>query len=395
MLKYAFILFTLVGMMTKTNANNFTTEQQLITRYSGEIADFWLQGEFSHFSGVNDTRINYALFNHALFTPNTDNDTDTDTDRKCLVISSGRSEGYLKYKELSFDLFNLGFNVFLIDHRGQGLSERALENSHKGYVENFQYYVDDLATFIDNIVSSHCTVDGNTHKPYLLAHSMGAAIAARYLQDYPDNIQAAVLSSPMLGFNSGGIPDVIAKSLIKSTAQINQWFDNTPWYFFGQTDYIQKNDAQKNDVHKDDAQNDFANNPLMHSALRFQQFSRLYHQNPEIQLGGVTVHWLNESIAALETIFTKLNKITTPTLVIQAGDDKIVNNDAQNDFCQQLHQLHPQSCPDGKPLVIKGAYHELFFESDIYRQQVLTAVVAWFEEHPSTLRQTQDKRTNS
>ena len=342
-------------------SNKLTTELQLASNFSGEIADFWLKGEFSHFSGVNDTRINYAVFNHK--------EANNDPYSRCLVISSGRSEAYLKYKELCFDLFNLGFNVFLLDHRGQGLSERTLKNPHKGYVENFQYYVDDLATFIDNIVTPHCTNNGNIHKPYLLAHSMGGAIAARYLQDHPDNIQAAVLSSPMLGFISGGIPDVIALSIIKATAQINHWFDDTPWYFFGHQDYIQKSDDQ----------NDFVDNLLTHSALRFQQFSQLYQETPAIQLGGITIKWLTESITALETIFANVDKITTPTLVIQSGSDKIVSNQAQDDFCQQLHQSHPQSCPNGKPLVVKGAYHELFFESDVYRQQALTAVIEWFK----------------
>lgn len=362
MLKNILILFLLVGFMTITKAQNFTTESQLATRYDGEIANFWQQGQFSHFKGVNDKRINYSVFSH----DESDLALNDKIQRKCLVIASGRSEGYLKYKELSFDLFSQGYNVFLIDHRGQGLSERLLDNSHKGYVENFQYYVDDLAIFINDIVTPYCVLDGKTQKPYLLAHSMGGAIAARYLQDYPDSIQAAVLSSPMLGLNGGGIPDIITKSLIKSTNQINQWFGEAPWYFIGQKDY---------------AQSDFSGNPLTHSELRFQQFSKLYQQTPAFQLGGVTVKWLDESITALEKIFANIDKITTPTLVIQAGDDKIIKNESQNDFCQQLHQLSPQSCPDGKPLVIKGAYHELFFESDIYRQHALSAVINWLEKH--------------
>jgi len=359
MLKYTFIIFALVGFMTKANNTRFTTETQLASRYTGEIADFWQQGEFAHFSGVKESRINYAAFIHKA--PN-----DGLSQSKCLVISSGRSEGYLKYKELSFDLFNLGFNVFLLDHRGQGISERTLENPHKGYVENFQYYVDDLATFIKSIVNPYCSINETTHKPYLLAHSMGGAIAARYLQDHPDSIQAAVLSSPMLGFNGGGIPDFIAESLIKTSAKLNQWFDDTPWYFLGHTDYTQTK---------------FEDNVLMHSELRYQQFSQLYKENQTIQLGGVTIKWLTESITALETIFANITKITTPTLVIQSGAEKVVSNQAQDDFCQQLHRVQPQSCPSGKPLVVEGAYHELFFESDIYRQQALTAVVEWFEQH--------------
>jgi lysophospholipase len=367
MFKYTLIILILVGFMTKINANNFTTESQLTTRYSNEIAQFWLQGEFSSFNGVNDKRINYALFNHN----KTDINTANHTNRKCLIISSGRSEGYLKYKELSFDLFNLGFNVFLMDHRGQGISARLLENPHKGYVEDFQYYVDDFASFIEKAVKPYCNVNGETQKPYLLAHSMGSAIAARYLQDYPNNIQAAVLSSPMFGFNSGPIPGIIAEPLVKVTNQINQIVSDTPWYFFGQKDYTPKADDPTS----------FTDNPLMHSELRFRQFIQLYQKEPKLQLGGITVKWLSESITALETLFNNIDKITIPTLVIQAGADTIVSNEAQYDFCQQLHQHYPYSCPEGKPLVIEGAYHELFFESDIYRQQALTAAVEWFKQY--------------
>lgn len=352
MLKYILILFLLVGFMTKADNNKFTPESQLTSRYGDEITHFWQQGSFSHFSGVNDVRINYATFiNHHESTPT-----------QCLVIASGRSESYLKYKELSFDLFNRGYSLFIIDHRGQGLSQRLLENPHKGHVEDFQYYVDDLTSFIENIVSPHC----QGSKPYLLAHSMGSAIAARYLQDFPDKIQAAVLSSPMLGFNTGSVPNFVAEFVLKVSAQLNQWFDDTPWYFLG---------------HKGFSNHPFSDNVLMHSPIRYQQFTQLYDTTPEIQLGGVTVKWLTESQKALEKIFNNINKITTPTLVLQAGQDKVVRNQAQHDFCQQLHQLQPQSCPNGKPLIIAGAYHELFFESDVYREQALAAAIQWFEQH--------------
>lgn len=338
--------------MASADNNKFTTESQLASRYTGEIANFWQQGSFSHFSGVNDARINYASFINK----------DKITSSKCLIIVSGRSESYLKYKELSFDLFNNGYSVFLIDHRGQGLSQHLLANPHKGHVEDFQYYVDDLTSFIENIVMPYCT----SSKPYLLGHSMGGAIAARYLQDFPNNIQAAVLSSPMLGFNSGGMPDFVAESVLKTSAQLNEWFDDTPWYFPG---------------HKDFSHDTFSTNNLMHSPIRYQQFTQLYKTTPEIQLGGVTIQWLTESVTGLEKIFNNIDKIITPTLVLQSGEDKIISNQAQNDFCQQLHQLQPHSCPKGKPLVIANAYHELFFESDIYRQQALNAVVEWFEQH--------------
>jgi len=352
MFKYLLFTLAIVGFMTKADDNKFTTEAQLTSRYAGEIAHFWQQGNFSHFSGVDNVRINYATFiNNSGTMP-----------AKCLVISSGRSESYLKYKELAFDLSRHGYSIFLIDHRGQGLSQRLLANPHKGHIESFQYYVDDLNNFIDNIVTPHC--QGN--KPYLLAHSMGGAIAARYLQDFPNKIQATVLSSPMFAFNSGSIPNFIAELVLAVSAKLNQWFDDTPWYFLG---------------HKGFTHNEFSDNTLMHSPIRYQLFAELYNTTPEIQLGGVTVQWLTESQKALEKISNNIDKITSPTLVLQAGQDKIIDNPAQNAFCQQLHQLHPMSCPNGKPLLISDAYHELFFESDTYRNQALKAVTQWFEQN--------------
>lgn len=339
--------------MTKANDNEFTTETQLASRYNNEIMHFWQQGHFSHFNGVNNVRINYAYFINK----------NNGIPAKCLVISSGRCESYLKYKELSFDLFNSGYSIFLIDHRGQGLSQRLLADPHKGHVNNFQDYVDDLANFIENIVTPHCS----NSKPYLLAHSMGGAIATRYLQDFPNNIQAAVLSSPMFGFNSGKVPHFIAELVLKISVRLNQWFNKQPWYFLG---------------HKGFSHTEFSDNILMHSALRYQQFTQLYNATSEIQLGGVTVQWLNESQKALAKIFNNIDKIESPTLVLQAGQDKVIDNQAQNTFCQQLNQLQPGSCPNGKPLLINDAYHELFFESDIYRKKALQVAIKWFEQHP-------------
>ena len=139
-------------------------ESHLMPEFPSKIKKFWLQGDFLYFSAFDDIRINYAQFIH--------NKND-----KCLVIVSGRSETYLKYMELSFDLYQQGYNIFLLDHRGQGLSERLLSNPHKGYVANFDDYESDLSYFIDHVVASACPM-----KPYLLAHSMGGLIAARYLQ---------------------------------------------------------------------------------------------------------------------------------------------------------------------------------------------------------------------
>ncbi len=310
---------------------------------------FWQQGLFASFTGIAGINIHYALFIHP------------DDTTPSLVLVPGRSESYLKYQELAFDLYQKGFNIFIIDHRGQGLSERLIANKHKGYVVKFQHYIDDLKYFIDHIVAKN-----STSKPYILAHSMGGAIATRFMQDSPDSVRAAVIASPMLGFNSGSIPSPIATGLIKIKLTLNRMFSVHPWYFIGQQGFSTVS---------------FSKNKLTHSAPRYQNFSDLYQQNKSIQLGGVTCHWLAQSIGAQKEIFAKINQLKTPILVLQAGKDTVVCQQAQNKFCQQLHALQPQSCPDGVPIRFDDAYHELFFEIDDYRDIAIQRSLAWFKQH--------------
>lgn len=333
-----------------SNVATFTNEQQLAQRYPLEIAQFWRQGQFGHFAGVNGVRINYASFTWA---------ESRAESRASLVIVPGRSEGYLKYKELSYDLYRQGYDVFILDHRGQGISGRMLASPFKGYVEEFDHYSDDLHTFIEQVVSKHCHT-----QPYLLAHSMGGAIAARYLQRHPEAIKAAVFCSPMIAINSAPIPHWLASGIILLGHKLNHTLSSQPWYFLGQGDFEMSS---------------FADNHLMHSKLRYQLFVELYRTTKEIQLGGVTFHWLAQALANRQRIFEQLDRLKTPLLVLQAGNDTVVDNQAQTLFCRQLHKLQPASCP--APVVIQGAYHELLFEADHYRDQALTHALAWFNRH--------------
>ncbi|WDE04986.1 alpha/beta fold hydrolase [Thalassomonas viridans] len=328
-------------------------EADLHQAYRDKILPFWQQGKFGDFSGVDNIRINYAVFEQ--------NKNPAQVQEKKLILVPGRSEGYLKYQELSYDLFQAGYSVYIIDHRGQGISQRLLPQPHKGYVKSFDHYSQDLHQFIDTIVKAD-----RRSKNYLLAHSMGAAISARYLQQYDNPVTAAVFSSPMIAINSGIIPDWLAAVLIKAGNALNLRLGNSPWYFLGQGDARQKA---------------FQGNPLMHSQVRYQKFTELYQNTEEIQLGGVTFHWLAEAIKTRKAIFSQLHKLKTPVTVLQAGADIIVDNRAQDEFCSRLHRLFPASCPGGEAIKIHQARHELFFEKDEFRNRALSQAINWFESH--------------
>ncbi|TRX57918.1 alpha/beta fold hydrolase [Thalassomonas sp. M1454] len=326
----------------------FTQESQLTAKFQQEIADFWLTGEFSTFTSFDGLNIAFALF----YSPN---------NQRHMVISPGRSEGYLKYKETAYDLFAQGYNVAIIDHRGQGLSERMLADPHKGFVSDFNDYVLDLQHFVQNVVKP------KFNGPLcLMAHSMGCAISIRHLQQFPYTFNAAVLLSPMIAVNGGAIPSWVGKPLTSISYYIDSLISKQPSYFYSYGPYQVKA---------------FADNKLTSCETRYNIFQQEYQLTPQLQLGGITFAWLQQAIKTEAKLFKDLDKITTPVYVIQAELDTIVRNDKQTKFCKKLHQLHPQSCPNGKPLIIDNALHELLFEVDTIRNQALSAALDWFDLH--------------
>ncbi|MGL5091015.1 MAG: alpha/beta fold hydrolase [Aeromonas sobria] len=334
----ALTLFS-AGALAVTNTYPLTSEADVPTLYQQTLPDFWRQhaveGEFKGKDGVT---IRYAALRQAK------------VDRAILIVN-GRVESYLKYQELAWDLWRQGYSLYLIDHRGQGMSGRMLADPQKGYVDHFDDYVLDLKQFHDQVI-----IADQPAKLFLLAHSMGGAISARYLERWPDDIKAAVLSSPMLGINLGGLPKWLAKGLATTIGTVGGWIGEPP-YGPGQGGY---------------QDHGFADNELTHSQSRYQAFRQLYEQHPQIKLGGATAHWIYQGITGADAAIADAGAIKTPLLVLQAGNDSVVENAAQDRFCTLAN------CEGGKPLRIEGAWHELFIESDDKRQPALTAMAEFF-----------------
>ena len=266
-----------------------------------------------------------------------------------IVFSSGRTESAVKYKELIYDLYQNGYTVVAMDHRGQGRSGRMLSDTEKGYVADFDDYVEDLHLFYQQIVKPLAP-----EKPFLLCHSMGGAIGALYNIKYPGQFQKIVFGSPMFGIRSP-LPDSVAKVILALSGLANRVFSDESWYFLGQG----KMQHQP-----------FEGNVLTQNEQRYQIYVEMATEYPDTRLGGVTIGWLDAALTAMETILEQASELTTPTLLLQAGNDRIVANIAQQQVCAQM--------PNCALKVISEAEHELFMESDVYRLEALSAVLAFF-----------------
>ncbi|AYA65879.1 alpha/beta fold hydrolase [Alteromonas sp. RKMC-009] len=264
-----------------------------------------------------------------------------------IVISSGRIEAYLKYQEVMFDLYNQGFAVFTMDHRGQGLSDRMTANPHQGFVRDFADYVSDLHLFITEVVSAR-QPDGER---YLLAHSMGCAIGALTTLAHPSLFQKLVFCSPMFGIRPA-LPGWIANSLLNMVERRYQKAGQQEGYFIGQKDYSPVT---------------FDANHLTHSELRYRLFRDTYANTPEVQLGGVTVHWLRAAMKAMDFIENNAGDIKQPVLILSAGDDTVVDNRRQRRVAGLMPDAVLHSC--------EGAYHEILIEADRIREPAMNKIL--------------------
>ena len=318
-----------------SNQYVFTKEHNLTVTYKKAIQPFW-QNEVTQgdFQGVKNVKIAYAFIKHP-------------QPIGSIVISSGRIESMLKYKEVVFDLFQNGYSVFIHDHRGQGLSGRMLENKQMGYVDDFFDYVADFKAFMDQVVLLH-----SQHRPNLLCHSMGGAIGALTILRYPTLFKNVAFSAPMFGIRPA-LPDWFANILLNLHDSLNQQVA----YFFGQKDY---------------ERHPFENNNLSHSQIRYYLFREEYQYSPEVQLGGVTGHWLRAARQAMEEIEQRAAEFPIPGLALQAGSDTIVDNTRQTRVVRNM--------PNTRLNVIAGAKHELLEEQDQYRVPCLTEILGFFAE---------------
>ncbi|QUG77565.1 lysophospholipase L2 [Erwinia sp. E602] len=305
---------------------------------TGPLLDFWQRREEGEFAGVANVPIRYVRF------------TDPQHDKVILLIT-GRIESYVKYPELAWDLFHSGYDVIVIDHRGQGRSGRLLDDSHLGHVESFADYVDDLETlYLQEIVPRHYR-----HR-YALAHSMGGAVLALMLARQPAAFNAVALASPMFG--------ICLPMPLWMAHRILNWAEARPvmrnGYALGTGKWHPR---------------PFSINQLTHSRERYRRNLRFYADDPRLRMGGPTYHWVGEALLACQQILSQAPKIVTPLLLLQAAADKVVENRAQDLFCQALPG------PGQRPRVIAGARHEILFEQDRMRAEALEAILTFFAGH--------------
>jgi lysophospholipase len=279
-------------------------------------------GQAEWFSGADGATLRAALF------------SPPGEARGSVVVSPGRSEPIEKYFEVVQDLLDRGFVVLVHDWRGQGLSARALPDRLKGHARGFKPFLADYEALLD-------TFEARLPKPWIaVAHSMGGCLAMLALAHGEKRFSAAVLSAPMLGLNTAGVPPWVAAPLSWTLSRVGL-----------SGGYVQGG-------RYDPLAQTFVGDALTHDEARYDRYQAQLRADPRIAVGGMTWGWADFAISACAWLrgAGRVEHIAIPVTIVAAQMDNRVLNADQQRIAGRI--------PNGCYVEVAGAFHEILIETD-------------------------------
>ncbi|MCD5325044.1 MULTISPECIES: alpha/beta hydrolase [Pontibacillus] len=245
-----------------------------------------------------------------------------------IVIVHGAFEHSGRYNDLANRWVSEGYEVVYGDLPAHGNHEGI-----KGHIDHFEEYLEEIASWINEAMKSNLPI-------FLLAHSMGGLAAIRLLEENELPLKAVVLSSPGLGIkNPPPKPlQVVAKGLNVVVPKLQLNGNLNPEHVTRNVDVLKRD------------------------------------QGDRLMLKKVSVRWYKEFEKGIERAFNKIDTYQdVPTLVMQAGDDKIVNKEATLKWFNSLH-IHEKFYKEWE-----GLYHEIF--NDPEKEDVFHYAKSFVEMH--------------
>jgi alpha-beta hydrolase superfamily lysophospholipase len=248
------------------------------------------------------------------------------TPRGGIVVMHGLGEHCGRYQHVARFFNDLGLAVRAYDHRGHGRS-----GGPRGDVPNDDCLLQDAKMVFDEFAQQI----GGT--PFLLGHSMGGLVAARFAVEAQSPLRGLILSSPALTIAMNPAQKILFKLL--SAVEPGLGLPN------GLEQGFLSHDQKVVDA--------YAKDPLVHSKI--------------------SARLLNFMLKSIEIAQAKAPELAVPTLLVIAGDDHIVDSSGSQTFYSRLTD------GVGTIRVYPQYYHEIFNEIDA--KDVFDDLEKWLLQH--------------
>jgi len=245
-----------------------------------------------------------------------------------VAVVHGYAEHLGRHSEIMKALAAGGYTAHLLDCRGHGQS-----GGKRAYVDAFDQYLSDLDLFLARVKEQ-----AGAAPVFLLGHSQGGLICARYLLDKPDAVRGVVLASPYFRLKLHVSPVKIAAAKL-----LSRLLPGLPM----------RNELKPEQLTRD---------------VRIQTATRadpLYQQI-------ATPRWYTESRDAQRIVLRRATEFVTPFLLLFGGADPIADPAAGREFYEHA------TSKDKQHKQYDGFLHELFHEPE--RDSVFRDVVGWLDE---------------
>ena len=268
-----------------------------------------------------------------------------------VLLFPGRSEYVEKYGLAAAHLVGRGYDVLVIDWRGQGLADRVVGDRMLGHVDDFAEYqldVQALWQMADQI--------GAPGPRYLLSHSMGGAIALRALiEGLP--VRAAAFSAPMWGVRIAPLLRPIAAPTAATLTRIGAGRRYAP--STGRVNYVMLVP--------------FAGNMLTSDRKMWDWMVGHLRAHPELGLGGPSLAWLDAALRECVALAAQPAP-DVPALCAVGGRERIV----------EVAPIRSRMArwPGGNLVEYPGAEHEVMMEGPAVRDRFLDLCADLFDAHP-------------
>lgn len=316
-----------------------------------------------------------------------------DQEKGAVVVVPGFTEGLVIYQEVIHDLLRNGWSAYVLDHRNQGFSTRlidAADGVDKGHLDRFDHLVSDLQAFVERVRSAR-SAEGRPARPMvLLAHSMGGAVSALMLarQGAHTPFAAAALVTPMMA------PTVAPpQSRTWGNRALRRWCEAGRMPAFFAWPWVSTVRASGGTFEQEWRRYremlDRSAHPQTHSVPRHDQrwanrasaCEGEHCGHVDARVSGATLGWVAESCAAAtEARGEGAARIQVPVLVLQGGEDTVVEPEAQLAFCDHVNAGKADDAPGRcTGWRLPEARHGLLVEVDRLRRPALVEVLSFWD----------------